>query len=54
MRYFQTPWRALWRCYKLAQNAHLLRVNSAFSPIYALPENTSGILQVPLSSKHLS
>jgi len=31
------PLKPRWRCWKWTQNAHVLRVHSAFSPISALP-----------------
>ena len=39
------------RCRKLAQNAHLLLVNSAFSPIFSLPDALSQRFSSPCEDK---
>ncbi|HLA74349.1 MAG TPA: BrnT family toxin [Gammaproteobacteria bacterium] len=35
----KNPLKPRWRRGKRTQNAHLLRVNSAFSPVFALPSS---------------
>ena len=47
---FINPLKLQWRRWKCAQNAHLLRVNSAFSRISALPSQLDRISKVTLKS----